>query len=299
MSSYKPQSGTVHEYTPRLQAFELTPTNQSITPSNAIVFIGGLTDGLLTVPYITELNKHLPSQWSIFQIIFSSSYIGWGTGSLDRDVKEVGLLVTYLKEKLGKEKVIIMGHSTGCQDSIHYALKQFTDIKAVNGIILQAPVSDREAITDRTSIEELTELNREVKEIYESQGKDRVLPKKFSDIFFGAPISAYRWLSLADHNGDDDYFSTDLPDERLASTFGSLNGLKLLVLYSGSDEFAKKGGDKNALIKRWEEFTSAEVWSKQSKVVKNGTHNLMGCGEEPVNIMVESVVNFIQTDIEN
>lgn len=292
MSTHAPQQGTIHEYAPRLMAFELTKDTNS---PNTILFIGGLTDGLMTVPYISQLNNQLPSHWSIFQILITSSYQGWGTGSLDRDVKEISLLVQYLKEKLGKKKVVLMGHSTGTQDSIHYALTMAHKEPGLNidGIILQAPVSDREAMTSMVGSDRLQELNEEVKQIHATQGKDTVLGKKFSDHFFGGIISAYRWLSLATVGGDDDYFSSDLTDESLSQTFGKLNN-KIMVLYSGEDEFATTVSDKHSLVQRWKGFVRSELWSDESKVISNGTHNLDNCGEDPVKVMCESVLRFIQ-----
>ena len=40
---------------------------------------------------------------------------GWGVGSLDADADELLLLSTHLRQQLGSQGLVLMGHSTGCQ----------------------------------------------------------------------------------------------------------------------------------------------------------------------------------------
>jgi len=291
MSLTPPVKGTVHTYHYKKTAFEFDDGDKE--SPNAVIFIGGLGDGLLTVPYVPDVNsKGLPDGWSIFQIHISSSYDGWGTGSLDRDIKEIGDLVSYLRTNLNKQKVVLFGHSTGCQDSIHYLLNRGGDI---DGIILQAPVSDREAMESEFAKagHSLKEFNTEAKYVFEKHGPTALLPKKFSDSFFGAPLNAYRWLSLAEVGGDDDYFSSDLPDSTLENTFGKVDK-PLLILYSGADEFVPSEIDKEGVVKRYESFTNPKYWSKFSCVMKGAKHNV-GPGSEPgaVDILIEKVRAYL------
>lgn len=291
MSSFIPQKGTVHEYATRLTAFEFDHGDKEAP--NVIIFIGGLGDGLLTVPYVPTLNeKAIPEDWCIFQINMTSSYNGWGTGSLDRDIKEIGLLVKYLRGKLNKKKVILFGHSTGCQDSIHYLLKRGSDI---DGIVLQAPVSDREGMElgFEESGQNLQEYNHEARYVFEKHGPDALLPKKFSKAFFGAPLNAYRWISLAEAGGDDDYFSSDLSDSQLNDTFGKIDK-PLLLLYSGADQFVPPKIDKALVVKRFQSFTGSKYWSKYSGLVNGASHNV-GEDSEPgaVDILIEKVKGYL------
>ncbi|CCH42899.1 hypothetical protein BN7_2445 [Wickerhamomyces ciferrii] len=285
-------SGKLHKYNDNLVAFEFNSTTPNPT-DNAIIFIGGLGDGLLTVPYLSKLNESLPTNWSLFQILISSSYQGWGTGSLDRDIKEIKQFVDYL-HGLGKQKVVLFGHSTGTQDSIHYALQN--QGQGIDGIILQAPVSDREAIVKSSKEDglDLDSYNKEAQEFFDKQGPQAVLPKKFSDFLFGvSAISSYRWLSLTLENGDDDYFSTDLSDEKLQETFGKLNK-PTLVLYSGEDQFFPDGVDIGKVLQRWESFTKPGVWSKYSLVIDGATHNIgEGSKEGSVDVLIKQVQSFI------
>lgn len=112
-----PFSVTAHPYRTRVQggvAYELGPTSAK----NAIVFVGGLFDGPHTVNYTRPLAKLLENSsdldYSVFEIRMRSSFIGFGTSSLKNDVEDISALVKYLRS-IGREKIVLFGHSTGCQ----------------------------------------------------------------------------------------------------------------------------------------------------------------------------------------
>lgn len=117
-----PFSVTVHPLdTPdALCAYEHT-TSTDTAPENAIVFLGGLGDGPHTIPYVRTLalylEKHVPS-YSVFELRMRSSFTAFGYSSLDDDVDDIALLLAYLRSKLGRKKVVLIGHSTGCQVSL-------------------------------------------------------------------------------------------------------------------------------------------------------------------------------------
>lgn len=47
-------------------------------------------------------------------MLITSSYLGWGTGSLARDVEDMAQAVEYFRNRTEEgKKVVIMGHSTG------------------------------------------------------------------------------------------------------------------------------------------------------------------------------------------
>ncbi|KAG9824819.1 DUF1749-domain-containing protein, partial [Aureobasidium melanogenum] len=148
-SSMVPQSpsattGTLH-HVPPVSAFEIT--SSSSNSSNLLLWIGGLTDTYHSVDYVYQLAKSLPKTWSLAQTNLSSAGSGWGTSSLSQDVNEISSLVHHFRTQ-GKQKIVIMGHSTGCQDCLHYFASEDKrgDRAAVDGVVLQASVSDREAI---------------------------------------------------------------------------------------------------------------------------------------------------------
>ncbi len=118
MANIEPFPVVVHPFPARgrrVSAYESGNTSAK----NALVFVAGLGDGPHTTPYIWTIAKHLQNvrsdlNYSVFEVRIRSSFIGFGTASLQQDVEDISGLVKYLR-KLGKEKIILMGHSTGCQ----------------------------------------------------------------------------------------------------------------------------------------------------------------------------------------
>lgn len=94
----------------------------STASRNAIVFIGGLRDGPHTVPYIRSVSDRLEKEtdlsYSVFEIRMRSSFDGFGFSTLSDDVQDISSLVSYLRS-IGREKIVLFGHSTGCQVSSH------------------------------------------------------------------------------------------------------------------------------------------------------------------------------------
>lgn len=134
--------GTLSVYNPqtRLTMFESGPE----TSTTSVIFLGGLLDGYHAVPYLPTLGRALALRGvSLIQVMLSSSNIGYGTSSLLQDTQELDILFAFLREERAKTRLFVIGHSTGCQQIIfhsHHGLHK----SAVQGIILQGPVSDRE-----------------------------------------------------------------------------------------------------------------------------------------------------------
>lgn len=150
-----------------------------------------------------------------------------------------------------------MGNSTGCQDVLHYISSEGSR-PIVDGGILQAPVSDREAIQMIYPAEDYKMYN-EMAQAFVKEGKgEEMLPNEVSLPILGARVTARRWLSLAspdpEHNGEDDMFSSDLEPERFQSTFGvaARRGVAVMVLFSGNDGFVPSSVDKELLVAKME-----------------------------------------------
>ena len=264
--SYK---GILHKYNETQVAFELSPTDFP----NVLVMIGGMTDGLLTVPYVAGLSKALePLGYSVVQIQMRSSYLGWGTSSLLEDVEQIRELVDFLRSDAGgkRKKIVLMGHSTGSQDVMLYMLKHGGTIDAG---ILQGSCSDREAALIDVPAGLLEELNDEASKLRDAGKGNELLPSKFSKFVAGTPISVYRWCSIMLPQGDDDYFSSDIPTDVLQETFGRLNK-PFLIAYSAEDEFVPTTVDKVALLQKWREASNPEFWSKNSGLVAGASHGV-------------------------
>ena len=85
----------------------------------------------------SELNN---INWSFCQLHMRSSYMGFGTGSMKRDFEDISACVSYLRAA-GKRRIVLMGHSTGSQNSIYYVLNRQPNGPAppVDGVIVLAP----------------------------------------------------------------------------------------------------------------------------------------------------------------
>lgn len=117
MATNRTFSVTVHPYKSPTRASCAYEQGDTLS-LNALVFIGGLTDGPHTVSYIRTLAKALEERrdlsYSVFEIRMRSSFQGFGTSSLLNDVEDISSLVKYLRS-IGRKKIILMGHSTGTQ----------------------------------------------------------------------------------------------------------------------------------------------------------------------------------------
>ena len=288
--------GTLLEYGFKQHAFQFG----NLKSDKVVLFIAGLGDRFATVAYLVPLAKALEKiGWSLIQIEFSSSSIGWGTGSLARDHSEIAKLVKFLKSEEGGSRKTIgtMGHSTGCQNTIYYFSKAERDENYIelDFGILQAGISDREAATLLMSEETIEEANAIAKKYLDEGRPGELMPHKYTVNWFDTPINAYRWYALYSKNGDDDFFSSYLTDDVLKECYGKVDK-PLLTLYSGSDEYVPESVDKELLMSRFKAATKAEVWSPYSKLIDGGLHALgKGSKETAIDDCCETVCKFLQS----
>ena len=170
----------------------------------------------------------------------------------------------------------------------------------IDGGILQAPASDRESIVLTMDSKVYEESCKVAQGMLDAGDGEEILPKKVTKGYFSpAPVSANRWLSLAspNHDGDDDYFSSDLSDDQLMKSFGALPARSpLCVLFSGSDEYMPKILDMAVLIQKWTIFVKkgdGKVDEENSGVVKGASHNLAGNPEDVVQDLLRRVLGFL------
>ena len=209
-------------------------------------------------------------------------------------------------------KVVLMGHSTGCQVIMHYLLSPLSRRKVggsgsegqrpkVDGVIMQGGVSDREALTTILPPKIVDEACAVAKQyVHKGRGGD-VLPYRYTDIFFNsAPITAQRFLSLTspgpDHVGEDDYFSSDLDAGRLDTTFGKLGegGLRVSFLFGEKDQYVPKSVDREGMVQRWEGYVKSGggVVDDSSGILRGASHNLKEDGAV-VDELVEKLKGFM------
>eukprot|EP01117_Protostelium_nocturnum_P010941 TRINITY_DN3959_c0_g1_i1.p1 TRINITY_DN3959_c0_g1~~TRINITY_DN3959_c0_g1_i1.p1 ORF type:complete len:277 (-),score=92.55 TRINITY_DN3959_c0_g1_i1:62-892(-) len=228
-----------------------------------VVAIGGLTNGLLSVYYFKNLIPYLDSKgWSTVNPILSSSYMGFGTNSLQTDANEIDSLVEFLYKNFDAERVVLLGHSTGCQDSVYY-MAHGKESKRIHGVVLQAPVSDREYL--KMSEPDYEKLVKWSKEQIDAGNPDKLLDQRV----FGAAITAYRFYSLAAKYGDDDLFSTDFNEEELKKTLGHLT-VPTLFVFGTSDQFVPPEIDKAANAERMKKT----VKDSEVLIIEGALHEL-------------------------
>ncbi|KAF8477509.1 hypothetical protein BDZ91DRAFT_709372 [Kalaharituber pfeilii] len=320
--------GILHEYATRLTAFEHLPgidttsTTADTQSLNTLLFVGGLGDYILSPAYVHQSivpaiygDKKLRQQWRVVEVAITSSGKGWGTGSVKRDAEELALCVKFFKELRPNGKIVLMGHSTGCQDTFHLITK-LSPTPPLAGIILQAPVSDREALTPYPVTKTLLTIATSL--INTPPSPDRplaprgksILPIELTSQIFGleTPISAQRWYSLTappDNTtgfpvGDEDFFSSDIPERYVYDhTFGAIpsDSVKVLVLYSEEDQWVPAEIDKEALVKRWVkvmEEKGVRVDKERSGVIEEATHDLSNVDESVLQDVVSRVKGFLE-----
>lgn len=252
--------------------------------SNALVLIPGLTDGMMTMSYTHALNSSLLSiDYSLVQVNLSTSFCQFGLHSLETDVQELTLIIQYLKEQLHFNKLILLGHSTGCQDVLSL-LRHSPAAASVTAIILQGAVSDRDGmVLDDTT----PGLLREARDLADKGCPGRLL----SDLYCDAPITAERFLSLAGRLTPDDMFSCDLTCNELEPILAPIR-VPVLLCYSQQDEYVPNiAAQKESSQRMVDTLTSLGNTSVIDRVYIPGDHGLSGATD--YSRFVEKVVSFI------
>jgi pimeloyl-ACP methyl ester carboxylesterase len=272
-------------------------------PVGAVVFVGGLGDGLLAVDYLEALQESLQRNqpdWTLVQLLMASSYGGFGVSSIEQDVQDIECALAKLTD-CGFKHFVLVGHSTGCQDAVAFLRKRADSNSKHNviGAVLQAPVSDRLYIASEDPDKHAKLMAKCAQMVTEGRG-DELLP---IDTFF-APITAARYSSLGGRLTADDLFSPDLTDEELKSTLGHMPSQvnEVLWVFSGGDEYVPDIAEQEKLGARIVALLDSPASPSHGRVrcitIPDANHSL----SEPHDIaFVEAVmahVNYVVTDEE-
>lgn len=248
-----------------------------------VIFIGGLTDGFLATEYLEPLAIALDKEkWSLVQFLLSSSYSGYGISSLKQDAIELDQLINYLINKEDSEGVVLLGHSTGCQDIVYYMRTNAACSRAVRAAIFQAPVSDREYLATLPETAAMIDLASTM--ISEGRASE-LMPREANP---DAPVTASRYHSLCAYNGDDDMFSSDLSDDQLRMRLGHMSNTPCQVLFSMADEYVPEYVDKKALVDR----LCKAMGGAEKVEVEWGNHSLSNRVEEAV----QAIIDFVERE---
>ena len=260
----------VHEPSPlqgTLRLFQTEPIPLPYFETNAqhpnkLIFIPGLTDTMGVVPYLPSLASVLNDlEYSLIQFVKCSDLGGFGTSSLEGDAQEIAQLAEPLLTRSDSPctgKLVLMGHSTGCQDVVTFLSEERLNLKTgqqilVHGGICQAPVSDSEYFdshdgSQNSAREVLSKSQECVKQGLPGALLDRshISPVRTSVKGRGEgnsaavltpAFTAYRFASLNGHHGDDDLFSSYLDSEGIVRTLQpALHRAPLLMLF-GMNEY--------------------------------------------------------------
>lgn len=200
---------------------------------------------MLATKYIEPLARGLEAEgWAFIQTLMTSSYTGYGISTLDQDAEEIETLVSFLVDKWDSKGVVLIGHSTGTQDIVHYLKKGDKSKAAIKGFILQASVSDREYMATLPWTAKYADVARKL--IQEGKADD-LLPREANP---WAPITARRYNDLVNLGGLDDYFSSDFTGEELSEKLGHVVGIPSQLMFSLEDEYVPPHINKEHLISR-------------------------------------------------
>ncbi|RSH80400.1 uncharacterized protein EHS24_008977 [Apiotrichum porosum] len=270
-------------------------TSGDLASDKAVVFIGGLYSGLFDTPFLVPLSNALTeAKWRLVQIFWSGCYDGFGTGGIDRDRDELAALVKQLIGE-GVKTVVVMGHSTGSQDALHYLSTSAEP--AVHGAILVSPASDRqffEKDNDPVWKEQLVIAQRLI-----AEGKGEEMLGEEMTKAAGARMTANRVFNLIGVGGLDDYFSSDLPDapdgsahvHPLSTSFGSLK-VPALAFWAENDH-CNVLPDHRVLLRRWETASSGRL---QWRFLDGATHTVEE--EDAQKVLCDEVVGWLSSQFE-
>ena len=116
----------------------------------------------------------------------------------------------------------------GSQDALFF-LRHSNMANKISAVILQGAVSDRDFIV---LLPDTPENLKEARELQQAGQAKTILNRRY----FGAPITASRFLSLATHLGDDDMFSLDLTEEELTPILSPVR-VPVALCFSAQDEY--------------------------------------------------------------
>ncbi|CAI5462927.1 unnamed protein product [Closterium sp. Yama58-4] len=255
-----------------------------------VIILGGLTDGLLPTQYTARLASSLAAaHWSLLQTQLSSSYFGYGAASLEQDTTEIDELIAYIIKRYQASEVVLVGHSTGCQDIVAYLKSaKATHRSTVKAAILQAPTSDRECMEEQAreggkeAEEAFEEMKRAAQAMVAGGRGAEMMPRSADPL---APITAYRFHSLACTGGADDMFSSDFSDEELKERLGHMAAWPSLVMLSGEDQYVPRTIDKEKLLRR----LCAAMGGATPALIAGADHSLSNNVDEAVTVITDFI----------
>jgi alpha-beta hydrolase superfamily lysophospholipase len=149
----------------------------------------------------------------------------------------------------GYRKIILVGHSTGCNKAAYYLSKK--NPVSIKGAILLAPMSDYADAVKFTEPKVFQRALKTARKLVADGKPQALLPEKY----WSRPISAQRFLSLFTPESTEEIFSYAVPSKQPQI----LQKIKkpFLVVLAGEDQFTDRP------------MTEVFAWFKQTLINKN------------------------------
>ncbi|KAL7722761.1 Hydrolase [Entamoeba marina] len=188
-----------------------------------IILLSGLTDTLFSVEYFQQVAKELQHKYYVCSPSLRSSGSGFGHLTIWDDIEDIEKVLQHITTTYKSTNIVIVGHSTGCQDIMILLQQQLHKKYPIKKCVLQAPVSDRDAV----------ENDSEIKKFGSQQNQKELISTKYlyDDKYF---VSEDRFLSLIAPGGDEDWFSYDIMDY---STKFKCIDIPCLFVFGLNDEY--------------------------------------------------------------
>lgn len=170
-------------------------------------------------------------------------------------------------ERIKPKKIILLGHSTGCQKIVYYLAKKRD--KRVSQIILLSPMSDYAGIKHSISSENLKDLQKIAQTLVQSGNLHTLLPQTI----WPAVDDAQRFLSLATSTSPEELFPYS-HSERKPTELQKIT-IPILVILAEKDEFRDRSVKK---IAAW--FDRTIKAPHKVIIISNANHSFSGYEKE-------------------
>lgn len=273
----------IYDKEKRLTAFESGPEDAE----SCIVVIGGLTDGFLSLPFVPKLMEECGKiGWCCVQVHLSSSYSGFGIYTIQQDAEELSHLLEYLGGARGKKRVVLLGHSTGCQGVLWYLQHSYLPEHHVGAAILQGAVSDRDHLM--ATLEGCKDiLDWALREIAEGRPNSM----HGSGLYGGIPMTAGRIRSMLDEDGDEEYFSVQTSIDRRKAKFAGIPIPTYIALCEDDEYVPNRVETYGSLIDSYKQCSDKV---KLLDIIPNADHGINNdTAQEYFVLMVKEVLSTV------
>ncbi|ELP92130.1 hypothetical protein EIN_380770 [Entamoeba invadens IP1] len=259
--------------------------------SCVVLLIGGLMHNLFNHNCFREIQRTLCNKYTVCTVQLRSTGCGFGIYTIDDDVEDITAIIEDLKKKQKVERIVLIGHSTGCQDVVA-CLRQSLDKKyPVVKCVLQCPVSDRDFGRTFHGINE--EVGRLMKK-YNAKSEKELSSLPNVNSLTDASNEKYaenimlmerRFISLFAQGGYEDFFSTDITNEEFSNIFQCIQ-IPVLLVFATQDQYVPYSSEEYALLMK--RICASNTNFTMKTVADN--HSMEGDG---LQVFVELVKEFL------